>query len=119
MEAVLASSVAVIGTLLGSIVTYVLQRRTAEHVDQMGRLAVRGHENIRGQLVERGIQPNTARKAAMFQLAGEIPTPILAGILGLGTHTAVRWAALAARDWSKYTALRRQDALEHRPRSSK
>jgi len=75
-------------------------------------------ENIRGQLVERGIQPNTARKAAMFQLAGEIPTPILAEILGLGANTAVRWAALAARDWSQYTALRRQDVVRQRPGSS-
>jgi hypothetical protein len=39
MEAVLAASVAVIGTLLGSIVTYVLQRRTAEHLEEIGRLA--------------------------------------------------------------------------------
>ena len=65
-------------------------------------------ENIRSQLVERGIQPSTARKAAMFQLAAEIPTPILADILGLAPKTTVRWAALAARDWSQYTALRRQ-----------
>lgn len=63
-------------------------------------------ENIRGQLVARGIQPNSARKAAMFQLAGEIPTPILAEILDLSAQTAVRWAALAARDWSQYTAIR-------------
>ena len=66
-------------------------------------------ENIRSQLVERGIQPSTARKAAMFQLAAEIPTPILADILGLAPTTTVRWAALAARDWSQYTAMRRQD----------
>ena len=66
-------------------------------------------ENIRSQLVARGIQPNSARKAAMFQLAGEIPTPILAEILGLSPHTATRWAALAARDWSQYTAIRHHD----------
>lgn len=68
-------------------------------------------ENIRGQLVQRGIQPSTARKAAMFQLAAEMPTPILADILGLAPKTAVRWGALAARDWSQYTAMRRQDGL--------
>lgn len=62
--------------------------------------------SIRSQLVSRGIQPSQARKAAMFGLAAEIPTPILADILGLGTTTAVRWATLASRDWSKYTALR-------------
>ena len=69
-------------------------------------------ENIRGQLVERGIQPSAARKAAMFQLAAEIPTPILADILGLAPKATVRWAALAARDWSQYTAMRRLDGPE-------
>jgi hypothetical protein len=67
-----------------------------------------GTETIRMQLVPRGIQPSNARKAAMFQLAGEIPTPILADILGLAANTAVRWATLAARDWSQYAALRSQ-----------
>lgn len=43
----------------------------------------------------------------MFQLAANIPTPILAELLGLGTNTAVRWASLAARDWSQYAAARR------------
>ena len=68
-------------------------------------------ETIRAQLVARGIKPSNARKAAMFQLASEIPTPILAEILGLATNTSVRWATLAARDWGQYTALRR---AEHR-----
>lgn len=63
-------------------------------------------ENIRSQLVARGIQPGTARNAAMYQLAAEIPTPILAEMLGLHRNTAVRWATLAARDWSLYTAQR-------------
>lgn len=65
-------------------------------------------ESIRFQLVARGIQPSDARKAAMFQLAAGMPTPILAEILGLGTNTAVRWATLAARDWNRYAALRRR-----------
>lgn len=64
-------------------------------------------ENIRSQLVERGIQPGSARNAAMYQLAAEIPTPILAEMLGLNPNTAVRWAALAACDWSRYAAMRR------------
>jgi hypothetical protein len=66
---------------------------------------------IRRELVERGIHPAQARKAAMFQLAGQIPTPVLAGILGLGSTTAVRWATLSARDWSQYAALRRKDPI--------
>lgn len=63
-------------------------------------------ENIRAQLVERGIRSGQTRKTAMFQLAAEIPTPLLADLLGLGQTTAVRWATLASRDWSQYTALR-------------
>src|SRR5262249_30113448 len=49
----------------------------------------------------------TPCKAAVFQLATNIPAPILAELLGLGTNTAVRWATLAARDWSGYAAARR------------
>lgn len=64
-------------------------------------------ENIRSQLVACGIHPADARKAAMFQLAAEIPTPVLADLLGLSPVTATRWASLAARDWSQYAAMRR------------
>lgn len=64
-------------------------------------------ENVRAQLVERGIQPADARKAAMFSLPAEIPTPVLAELLGLSPSTATRWATLAAHDWSQYAAPRR------------
>lgn len=64
---------------------------------------------IRPELVKRGIHPGQSRKAALFQLAGQIPTPVLADILGLGDNTAVKWATLAARDWSQYAAARRSD----------
>lgn len=63
-------------------------------------------ENFRRHLVAAGIHPGEARKAAMFQLAAEVPTPVLAELLGLAPGTASRWAALAARDWSQYTAMR-------------
>ena len=66
-------------------------------------------ENIRNELVNHGIQPLAARNAAMLGLAATMPTPILAEILGLAPNTAARWGALAARDWSKYTAQRRAD----------
>jgi hypothetical protein len=64
-------------------------------------------ENIRKRLVTSGIHPADARKAAMFQLAAEIPAPILGEMLGLSPTTATRWSTLAARDWSQYTAMRR------------
>ena len=70
-----------------------------------GRHLVR--ENIRSELVARGIHPAAGRNAALFQLAGEVPTPVLAELLGIAPRTATRWAALAARDWSHYASLRR------------
>ncbi len=63
-------------------------------------------ENVRSQLVARGIKPHDSRKAALFQLAAEVPTPILADLLGIHTTTAVAWATLAARDWSSYITER-------------
>lgn len=71
---------------------------------QPGRPLTR--ENIRHTLVRHGIHPGQARKAAMFQLTSQIPTPVLADLLGLSPVTATRWASLAARDWSQCTAMR-------------
>jgi len=44
--------------------------------------------------------------AAMFQLASEMPSAVLADILGRSPSNAGRWAALSAHDWSQYTAQR-------------
>ncbi|MGW5229925.1 hypothetical protein ACWEP5_33975 [Nocardia niigatensis] len=63
-------------------------------------------ENIRGELVAHGIRPHHARHAAMFGLAAEMPTPVLSELLGLSPTTAGRWAALSARTWAHYTAMR-------------
>jgi hypothetical protein len=75
---------------------------------QHGRRVTR--ENVRHGLVSRGIHPGDARKAAMLQLAAEMPGPVLADLLGLSPVTATRWATLAARDWSQYAAMRRDTA---------
>lgn len=69
-----------------------------------GRHMVR--ENFRAKLVACGIRPGHYRHAATFALAGSIPAPILADLVGIADTTAVRWAALAARDWSSYIAAR-------------
>ena len=58
-------------------------------------------------LVEGVVHLDEPAEAAMFQLAAEMPAPILADLLGLSPITAGRWAALAARDWSQYAAMRR------------
>ena len=65
-------------------------------------------ETIRHELVSHGIKPRASRSAALFSLAGHIPAPVLADLIGIGHNTATRWAALAARDWSNYTRQRAQ-----------
>lgn len=69
-----------------------------------GRHLVR--ETFRGHLVAVGVRPGRSRHAAMFALAGQVPAPVLADLIGIADNTAVRWAALAARDWSSYVAQR-------------
>lgn len=59
-------------------------------------------EVFRRDLKAIGIKPHESRKAAMFHLAGTIPAPILAGLLGTTDKNAATWAELAARGWSSY-----------------
>jgi len=63
-------------------------------------------ENIRAQLVAIGIKPYENRKATLFQLAGDIPAPVLAELIGITNDNAADWARLAARDWTGYIAER-------------
>ncbi len=63
-------------------------------------------ENVRAQLVDLGIKPHDNRKTALFQLAANIPTPVLADLIGIAPNTAVKWSALTARSWSTYIAQR-------------
>lgn len=66
-------------------------------------------ESVRRTLVSHNIHPRKSRSTALFALAAQIPTPILAELLGISRGTATRWAALAARDWSDYTVHRRPE----------
>ena len=63
-------------------------------------------ETIRSQLVAIGIKPYENRKAALFHLAGEMPAPVLAELIGITHNNATQWAKLAARDWTSYIAER-------------
>ncbi|WP_202863561.1 hypothetical protein [Ornithinimicrobium avium] len=63
-------------------------------------------ENVRSQLVARGIKPYQNRKAALFQLAGDVPAPVLAELIGITESNAASWAKLAGRDWTSYIAER-------------
>lgn len=60
-----------------------------------GRRMVR--EVFRSKLVAHGIRPGHSRHAAMFALAGDVPSPVLAELIGIADKTATKWAALAAR----------------------
>ncbi len=51
-----------------------------------------------------GIDARAARRAALLQLAAELPAPVLAGSLGITTATAVDWVKAAGGDWATYAA---------------
>ncbi|HZD02452.1 MAG TPA: hypothetical protein VFA46_20365 [Actinomycetes bacterium] len=47
--------------------------------------------------------PDSTRRAA------DLPATILADLLGMHVHTAVRWVTYARRDWADYLAARAAD----------
>jgi hypothetical protein len=51
-----------------------------------------------------GIDARAARRAALLQLAAELPAPVLAGSLGITTTTATDWVKAAGGDWASYAA---------------
>ena len=48
---------------------------------------------------------HTHRASALIDLAGQIPAPVLADLLGIATATAVHWSQLAGRPWGQYLGL--------------
>jgi hypothetical protein len=61
------------------------------------------------KLLAYGINTRPARNAALVALAGDLPAPVLASILGLHLETAVRWAGFAKASWADYLAARAAD----------
>jgi hypothetical protein len=61
------------------------------------------------RLTRHGIPTLPSRSAALIAMAGRLPTPILADILGIHIHTARRWATYLQPDWSTYLATRDTD----------
>lgn len=49
-----------------------------------------------------GIDARAARRAALLQLAAELPAPVLADSLGITTTTAADWVKAAGGDWAGY-----------------
>ncbi|MFH8519693.1 hypothetical protein ACH4CE_32330 [Streptomyces gelaticus] len=65
------------------------------------------------KLLPHGIDTRPARNAALVALAGDLPAPVLASILGLHPNTAVRWAGFAKTSWADYLAARAHDMRRH------
>jgi hypothetical protein len=53
-----------------------------------------------------GMHARPARNAALAALAADLPSPVLADLLGLHPVTAAHWAKLVARDWNAFVAAR-------------
>jgi hypothetical protein len=61
------------------------------------------------RLNRHGISVRPARNGALAALSADLPAAILAGLLGMHVHTAVRWVTYARRDWAEYLAARAAD----------
>lgn len=60
-----------------------------------------------GQRLSRlGVSVRSSRRAALMQLAAELPSVVLADMLGLAPGTAVHWVRAAGGDWARYAAER-------------
>jgi hypothetical protein len=53
-----------------------------------------------------GIPLRTAQPAALIALTGDLPTPVVADLLGIHVHTAQQWADYQRSDWAIYLASR-------------
>lgn len=51
-----------------------------------------------------GIYAQAGRRAALLDLAAQLPAAVLADLLGLHQTTAAKWMHQAAGDWSRYAA---------------
>jgi len=61
-------------------------------------------ERLRERLAEHGLSLRSTRNAALMALAAELPTPVLADLLGLHVNTSVEWVRAAQGDWGAYAA---------------
>lgn len=55
-----------------------------------------------------GIEPRAARNTALLQLAAELPSLVLADLLGIHINTAEHWNAAAGARWTNYAAATTQ-----------
>jgi len=80
--------------------------RAGAHLDS-GHLTKQLNEDI-------GIFVRPARGAALSDLAGTLPAPVLAELLGISISAAARWTAVAGSDYADYLAACR-DLTQRQP----
>ena len=64
-----------------------------------GRLTLRLNRKL-------GLYVRPTRNRALCNLAAELPSPVLADLLGLHVNTANRWTRLVKSDWTAFVAER-------------
>jgi hypothetical protein len=69
---------------------------------------------LRKRLAAIGMSSRTARTAALFQLAVELPAAMLARCLGIDISNAVAWQRAAAGDWHPYAARTAAHCQSHK-----
>jgi len=67
---------------------------------------------LSGRLNRYGITIRTARNGALAALAEDLPAAVLADLLDIHLHTAIRWVKHARRDWADYLAARAAEQAE-------
>lgn len=63
---------------------------------------------LRNKLHRHGIIPVPGRHAALAAITHDLPTPVLADLLGVSYPTASRWAIAVNTDWTHYLAAREE-----------
>jgi hypothetical protein len=61
---------------------------------------------LRTSLKKHGITARANRNVALIDLASEMPTPMIADVLGFNPRTTRRWNKLGQGDWTSYIARR-------------
>jgi hypothetical protein len=67
-----------------------------------------GAQSLSRRLKRIGVECQARRLAALVDIAGQVPAPVLADLLGISILTATKWAEIAGRPWGDYPTLRAQ-----------
>ncbi|MEU4621520.1 hypothetical protein AB0G04_16295 [Actinoplanes sp. NPDC023801] len=68
-------------------------------------------ERLRQDLAEVGLVLRPSRNTALAEFASDVPSAVLAGLLGLHINTAVAWSRSMQQDWNAFVAHTRDAYL--------